>query len=319
MSEVAPALGVTDLVRRMIAEIDRRVGTEGVIGDRRIGSTIYQVNRPSHPRLNAVGSLSLVFIAQSGDASTAIGGQRLAGGINYLVEGVGAHVDCQIIQASIEHPVLFLVVPIDPQLVRSAVASVRDLGLTVTTHRARGKQHSASVADAEMSNAIWRFLRSMRSECDRRALAPLVLQEMVYRVLLGDQGQRLMQMAAQQAKAHPVGAAVAYIDSHLAEPLTVDALAARACLSPSTFSRVFRETLGSGPYQYVKEARLDHARRLLEDGRCTVADAARQVGYVSVSNFIKAFRRRFGVTPGSYLNTSPFRDTSRIFIASGCG
>lgn len=318
MSKVAPALVVTDPARRMMAEVEGCVDTEGAIGDRRIGSTIYQINRPSHPRLSPVGSLSLVVIAQSGVASTAIGGQRLAGGIHYFVEGVGAQVDCQIVHASIEHPVLLFVVPIDPQLVRSAVASVRGPGLSVTTHPGGLKHHSASIADAEMSSAIWRFLRSMRSECDRRALTPLVLQELVYRVLLGDQGERLIRMAAQQTRAHPVRAAVAYIDSHLAEPLTVDALAARACLSPSTFSRVFRETLGSGPYQYVKEARLDHARRLLEDGRCTVADAAHQVGYVSVSNFIKAFRRRFGVTPGSYSNAGPFRDTGRISIASGC-
>jgi transcriptional regulator GlxA family with amidase domain len=193
-----------------------------------------------------------------------------------------------------------------PTLIRSVVTRVRGLGMTIAT-RDLSVGHSASVADTDMVSTSVRFLKSLSSECDRRVLAPLLLQEMVYRVLRGEQGHRLVALAARQATAHPVGAAVAYIDAHLAEPLSVDALAARVCLSPSSFSRVFRETTGCGPYQYVKEARLNRARQLLDDGRCTVADAAHQVGYVSVSNFIKAFRRRFGATPGDYANAHPFR------------
>ncbi|WP_101947964.1 AraC family transcriptional regulator [Mycobacterium sp. 3519A] len=247
---------------------------------------------------DGVRSLSLVFVAQRTDAP-------VVGSVNYLVAAPGHHLDCEIPQGFSERPVLGLVVAIDPQLVRSVVTSVRGVG--IVSRDPSLARRGASVADAEMVSTVSRFLGSLSVECDRRVLAPLLLRELVYRVLRGEQGGRLMRMAAEQEMTHPVGAAVAYIDTHLADALTVDALAARVCLSPSSFSRAFREMTGFGPYQYVKEARLVRAQQLLDGGRCSVADAARQVGYVSVSNFIKAFRRRFGVTPGDYANAHPFR------------
>jgi transcriptional regulator GlxA family with amidase domain len=57
-----------------------------------------------------------------------------------------------------------------------------------------------------------------------------------------------------------VGAALSYISAHLAEPLTVTALAEQVSLSPSAFSRLFRDVTGRSPYQFVKELRLNRAR-----------------------------------------------------------
>jgi len=307
MSGAASAIGVTGCAGELFAELCECVRRDGANTCRWPGSTIYRFTRPSRPRWDQIGPLSLVVIAQSGRASTAVGGRRLADGINYLVATSDRHLECEVLQASHDHPVLCLVLAIDPQLVRSLVTSVRDLGMTVAARDSGCGEHTASVADTDMASTASRFLRSLSLESDRRVLAPLLLQELVYRVLRGEQGRRLMALAAHRATTHPVGAAVAYINAHLAEPLTVDVLAAHVCMSSSSFSRAFRETTGCGPYQYVKEARLNRARQLLDDGRCTVADAARQVGYVSVSNFIKAFRRRFGATPGDYASAHPFR------------
>jgi AraC-like DNA-binding protein len=100
---------------------------------------------------------------------------------------------------------------------------------------------------------------------------------------------------------HSVAAATDYIAAHLAEPLTVTELARQVSLSPSAFSRLFREVTGRSPYQFVKEQRLIRARELLGEGRLGVTDAARSVGYPSLSHFIKEFRVRFGSTPGEYV------------------
>ena len=108
-------------------------------------------------------------------------------------------------------------------------------------------------------------------------------------------------------RGNPVAAALDYIPTHLAEPLTVETLAAQVCLSPSAFSRVFRAVTGCSPYRYVKETRLDRARQLFDEGRPGVADVSRSVGYASVSHFIKEFRSRFGSTPGMYAETAHHR------------
>ncbi|BBX04661.1 transcriptional regulator [Mycolicibacterium moriokaense] len=276
---------------------------EGVHAGRWPGLTIYRFTRPSRPQWVENLSVSLVVTAQSGHAEAC--GERLVGGVNHLVAAPYQGLDWLVLGASQDDPVLGLVLPIDPALVRSVTTSVR--GMHVAAHDSRGRQRIASIAGTDIVSTAARFLESLRDECDRRVLAPLLLRELVYHVLRGEQGGRLIRVAAQQTTAHPVGVVMAYIDMHIAEPLTVDALAAQVCLSPSSLSRVFREATGCGPHQYVKEARLVRARQLLDGDRCTVAEAARQVGYVSVSNFIKAFHRRFGSTPGDYASAHPFR------------
>jgi AraC-like DNA-binding protein len=86
----------------------------------------------------------------------------------------------------------------------------------------------------------------------------------------------------------------------LSDPITVADLAEQVSLSPSAFSHLFRDVTGRSPYQFLKEMRLDRARELLVDGQWAVARISKEVGYASVSHFIREFRGRFGATPRSY-------------------
>jgi AraC-like DNA-binding protein len=305
---------------QLAAELRSRAGMEGANVGPWPGLTIYRFTRPTQPRWEEIESLSIGIIIQASEALTAVGERRVYGQSNYVVIGSRRHFDCRILAASPHEPTLCLVLEIDPQLVRFVSASMRDPGI------ARGKPDdggkcAVSVLDVELMNTVLRFLGALSVSCDRRVLAPLQLQEMVYRVLQREQRVRLVQLAADQAMGNPVAAALDYIYAHLAEPLTVDALAAQVCLSPSAFSRVFRERTGHSPYQYVKETRLDRARQLLNEGRLGVSAVSRAVGYASASHFIKEFRSRFGVTPGDYADPSApvlsqLDGTNRHFVAA---
>jgi AraC-like DNA-binding protein len=261
--------------------------------------TIYRFTRPTRPRWEEIESLSIGFIIQASTALTAVGERRLYGQSNYVVIGSRRDFDCRILAASPHQPTLCLVLEIDPQLVRFVSASMRDPGGARREPDAGGAC-AVSAVDVELTNTVVRFLGALTVGGDRRVLAPLHLQEMVYRVLQREQRGRLVQLAANQAMGNPVAAALDYIDAHLAEPLTVDTLAAQVRLSPSAFSRLFRDRTGLSPYQYVKATRLDRARLLLDEGRLGVSAVSRKVGYVSASHFIKEFRNRFGATPGVY-------------------
>src|SRR5260370_8114854 len=85
-------------------------------------------------------------------------------------------------------------------------------------------------------------------------------------------------------------------------------MAEQVNLSPSSFSHLFREVTGRSPYQFLKELRLDRARELLLDGRLSVTDVSRAVGYSSASHFIKEFRSRFGTTPRAYVDAQALGD-----------
>jgi transcriptional regulator GlxA family with amidase domain len=92
----------------------------------------------------------------------------------------------------------------------------------------------------------------------------------------------------------------AWILSHLHENLTVEGLAARACLCPRHFSRVFKEVFNCTPGHFVEELRLDEARRRLLGVRTTISRVAESVGFKSADAFRRAFERQVGVTPTAF-------------------
>jgi transcriptional regulator GlxA family with amidase domain len=93
---------------------------------------------------------------------------------------------------------------------------------------------------------------------------------------------------------------------HLAEPLTVDALAARVHMSPRTFARRFREATGTTPHRWLLGQRVGHAQRLLEGG-LPVEEVARRAGFGSAATLRTQFGRERGTSPSAYART--FRAT----------
>lgn len=90
-----------------------------------------------------------------------------------------------------------------------------------------------------------------------------------------------------------------YLDAHLHRRVGVEEAAAAACLSPHHFKRTFRELFGQTPHRYHVQRRLESAKQLLRQGRLSVGDICRAVGFEDSSSFIRLFRQRFGYTPGS--------------------
>jgi AraC-like DNA-binding protein len=138
---------------------------------------------------------------------------------------------------------------------------------------------------------------------DERVLAPICLQEIVYRLLQIVCCQDPLEVASRESDVDPTRAAIEYIRSHLAESMTVSDIAREVRLSESAFAHTFRATIGVSPYQFLKSERLDAARRMLITGSgISVSEVAHAVGYSSASHFITEFKRRYAVTPREYSN-----------------
>jgi transcriptional regulator GlxA family with amidase domain len=122
----------------------------------------------------------------------------------------------------------------------------------------------------------------------------------VYLKRPGGQEQYSEPLRAQARSADRFAGLIAWIDAHPEADLSVEALAARACLSPRHFSRRFRASLGATPADYVEDARLRRARqRLVQPGR-SIDSIAVSLGFSSADVFRRAFERRYGVTPSHY-------------------
>jgi transcriptional regulator GlxA family with amidase domain len=91
-----------------------------------------------------------------------------------------------------------------------------------------------------------------------------------------------------------------WIPAHLDEDLSVDALAARASMSPRNFARAFRREIGTTPGAYVERLRVESARVRLESSDSPVEAVAGECGFGTVETLRRAFQRRVGVSPSEY-------------------
>ena len=97
--------------------------------------------------------------------------------------------------------------------------------------------------------------------------------------------------------------AVAFIQDHLSQDLTLDGMAEQAGMSPFHFSKAFKAATGQSPLQYVISARIDLAKVLLKTTDLTVAEIAYRTGYGDLSRFGQHFKKRVGATPKAFRNS----------------
>lgn len=93
-----------------------------------------------------------------------------------------------------------------------------------------------------------------------------------------------------------------YVNENISKEITSDELAELACVTKSHLGRLFRESLGTSPLQYVIHNRVKCAQRLLMTTDYSINRIAMEVGYADVSYFIRVFRKTIGVTPQEYRN-----------------
>ncbi len=146
-------------------------------------------------------------------------------------------------------------------------------------------------------DAFIRLIDLLDTPEDIPMIAPLVQKEILYRLLVGDQGERLRQMGAAGTQSHQIAQTIDWLKENFNRPLQVEELANFARMSTSTFHRHFRAVTSMSPLQYQKSLRLHEARRLMLTEHLDAASAAFQVGYESHTQFSREYSRMFGAPP----------------------
>jgi transcriptional regulator GlxA family with amidase domain len=134
----------------------------------------------------------------------------------------------------------------------------------------------------------------------RPAAAAVARQLVVYLRRSGGQAQFSAVLAAQSADSEPLRELLAWLPDHLADDLSVPALAHRVSLSERQFRRVFTAEVGLTPADHVEALRLEAACRLLETTDRSVGQVARACGFGTPETMNRTFRRRLGTTPGDH-------------------
>ncbi|MEW4369795.1 AraC family transcriptional regulator [Paenibacillus kandeliae] len=148
-------------------------------------------------------------------------------------------------------------------------------------------------------DAAVRLVALLETPKDIPAIAPLVIREMIYRLLSDDHGDVFKQIALVGSKYASIAEVIEQIKNNYNEPLRIEELAELGNMSVSSLYRHFKELTAMTPVQYQKQIRLQEARRRLLTESTHVADIAFEVGYESPSQFSREYARLFGFSPVS--------------------
>jgi AraC-like DNA-binding protein len=213
---------------------------------------------------------------------------------HFLITSVDLPTVAEIIVASREKPYLGLVMKIDQR-------EISQLMVDSNLPPPRPQQSSRGMATGEvtlpMLSTFQRLIELLDEPKDIPILAPIIQREIFYRLLVGDQGVRLRQMASAGSQSQQIARAIDWLKSNFTQPLRIDDLAAQVNMSTSTFHHHFRALTAMSPLQYQKWLRLNEARRLLLAENQDATTAAFQVGYESPSQFSREYSRLFGAPP----------------------
>lgn len=152
-------------------------------------------------------------------------------------------------------------------------------------------------ADANILDAVTRLL-SIAEEPDQLAyMGKHIKREILFYALCGSCGKQFLQSMICIQQAGEIYEANTWIKENFKGTFTVEELAEQRNMSVSAFHQKFKSAVGMGPLQCQKRLRLTEARRLMLDESANVTDAAFEVGYESVSQFIRDYRKMFGQPP----------------------
>jgi AraC-like DNA-binding protein len=146
-------------------------------------------------------------------------------------------------------------------------------------------------------DAFKRLIGLLDEPKDIPILAPIIKREIFYRILIGNQGTRLRQMASAGSPSHQIARAIDWLKDNYTESIRVEDLASHVHMSTSTFHHHFRKMTAMSPLQYQKWLRLNEARRLMLTESLDAGMASFQVGYESPSQFSREYSRLFGDSP----------------------
>ena len=217
---------------------------------------------------------------------------------HYLLITVELPVVSWVLEASREQPYFSLHLELDMALVRS-VAAEAELSSRQEPAQVKAlvKALNTGPLDAALLDAVVRLVRLLEASAEAKVLAPLIIREIIYRLLLGKQGSQLRRMADQDGESHYIARAAEHLRKNLAHPLRIEEVAREFGMSISSFHSHFKTAIGLSPLQFQKRMRLQEARRLMLYEALDAAEAGYCVGYDDAAHFSREYKSLFGVPP----------------------
>ncbi|MDR7235927.1 AraC family transcriptional regulator [Neobacillus drentensis] len=213
---------------------------------------------------------------------------------DYLVASVNLPITGQVTEASSEFPYLALKL----EFTTSEILEVlREFQMRVDNKENAKRGMYVSKIESSLLDAVTRLARLLDTPKDIKVLAPLIRKEIIYRVLHGEHGGMLKQIAIEGSSTNQISDVIKHIMNNYEKSFKIEELAEISNMSVSSLHRHFKEITAMSPIQFQKQLRLQEARSLLLSESADAADVAFRVGYESPSQFSREYSRLFGLPP----------------------
>ena len=276
----------------LVERIAQAVRDDGTIQPLQ-GLYLSRASTPLGPLHNLVEP-SLCVVAQ-GSKEFLLGRDRYRyDPLHYLLVTVDLPYVGHVLEASREQPFLSLRLELDPTLL-GAIMIEADQASPLGPAAMRAI--AVSPMDIDLLDAIVRLIRLLDSPAESPILAPLITREIIYRLLMGEQGARLRRLAAVGGYTPRIARAVERLRQDFGQPLRIEDLAGELGMSVSGLHHHFKAVTALSPLQFQKRLRLQEARRLMLSEDLDAASAAYRVGYRDASHFNREYKSLFGAPP----------------------
>jgi len=269
------------------------------------GLNFYRYSGPTQPT-HGLYSPSICIIAQG--AKEVLLGEELFryDPAHFLLCSLDVPVVTQVVEATSKTPYLGLKLDLDPTLITSVSV---EAGVSPGRNDSSVRSIAVGKLKGDLLDAFVRLFRLLDNHDEYRVLSPLVTREIIYRLLVSEQGPRLRQMAVFGGHTNRVTKAVQTLRTKFNESLSIEDLARELGMSVSSFHQHFKTATSMSPLQFQKLLRLQEARRLLLTEDLDASSAAVRVGYDDASQFTREYKRLFG--------DPPMRDVTRFRHLAG--
>jgi AraC-like DNA-binding protein len=287
------ALPTEALCAELARLIGRRTRTDGGHSTALPELTFWRFSNPTEPA-QVIQEPAVYVVVQGRKQVTVDDATYVYDPSQYLAVSLALPAVSRVVEATPDAPYLCLTLRVDA---RELAALIVETGRPAPRDDHDGRALFVSALQAPLLDGFLRLVQLLDVPQDIPVLAPLILRELQYRLLQGEQQGRLAEMALGDGRLRRVAGAITWIREHYAEPLSIEALAKLANMSPSALHAHFKAVAGVSPIQYQKHLRLQEARRLLLSAGTSAEAVAYEVGYASASQFSREYARLFGQPP----------------------
>jgi AraC-like DNA-binding protein len=224
---------------------------------------------------------------------------------HYLITSIDLPLVAQILEANREKPYLGLTLKLEKKQIAQMMI---DDHISISRKQTAGRGLAVSRLELPIVETLLRLIHLLDQPDDIPVLAPLIQREILYRLLTGEQGQRLKQISMVGSHSHQIARAIDWLRENYNKSFKVDDLATHSGMSTSSLHYHFRALTAMSPLQFQKRLRLNEAKQLMLMEQKDATTVAFEVGYESPSQFSREYSRLFGAPPS--------RDIKRLLEAT---